>query len=368
MKILIGVCGIGLGHSTRQWEIAQKLIQRGHQVRICTFGKGIEFFQRTTLAWEEVWVPFIVYKKGKLHLPSLFSKNYRTFIKGLFQNLKIYQKLKQDDFYPDICISDYEPITARFAYKLNKPLVLVDQQSKFWRFSFQNIGNFTCVEEKKRLRLFFPKYDYRFITSFYKLPNIEDNDTEIIPTIIRSDIKKTPKYTKHPQIHLVVYLSEYGGTSIKQTSDEWKEELASIPNVFFTIFDAAVKAPRKNGNLEIRPFDRTDFAESLKVADGVITTAGHTLLSECLYLGLPIYVIPLGTFDQHYCANFIQDNQLGISSYTITKKECLDFIARLDHWKSNIKNCDNILTSSDSVQMIVDFLEDHYEKTGDKCG
>ncbi|MXQ55285.1 glycosyltransferase family protein [Shimazuella alba] len=232
---------------------------------------------------------------------------------------------------------------------------------------FQNIGNFTCVEEKKRLRLFFPKYDYRFITSFYKLPNIEDNDTEIIPTIIRSDIKKAPRYTKHPQIHLVVYLSEYGGTSIKQTSNEWKEELASIPNVFFTIFDVAVETPRKNGNLEIRPFDRTDFAETLKVADGVITTAGHTLLSECLYLGLPIYVIPLGTFDQHYCANFIQDNQLGISSYSITKKECLDFIALLDHWKNNIKNCDNILTSSDSVQTIVDFLEDLYEKTGDKC-
>ncbi|PRZ12685.1 uncharacterized protein (TIGR00661 family) [Laceyella sediminis] len=368
MKVLIGVCGIGLGHSTRQWEVAQELLRRGHEIRILTFGKGIEFFRNTPLPWSEVWVPFVGYRKGKLHLPSLIIKNFTSILPGIYRNLGVYQQLIKEDFFPDICISDYEPVTARIAYKFQKPLVLIDQQSKFWRFSFDDIQQFSCIEEKKRLSLFFPQYEKRFITSFYRLPNIEDRDTTVIPPIIRSDLRSSScRYLKKPNLHLIVYLSEYGGKGIDQSPIQWKKELASVPNVSFTIFDPKLEKTRIEGNLEERPFDRVDFAEMLKIADGVITTAGHTLLSEALYLGIPIYVLPLPTFDQHYCAKFISEHRLGISSYTITREECLMFIEQLDYWKHNIQTCDQILFSSDPTQTIVDYLEEQHEKTCSEC-
>ena len=42
MKFLIGVCGIGKGHSIREYEIAKELQNRGHDVKILTYGEGVK--------------------------------------------------------------------------------------------------------------------------------------------------------------------------------------------------------------------------------------------------------------------------------------------------------------------------------------
>lgn len=187
MKILIGVCGIGYGHSTRQLELAKKLIQRGHEVRVLTHDKGHEIFDNRYCSYD-IWIPFISYKNGKLNIIDIIKKNFDKFIIGFLKDFSVFIELNKDKFIPDIIISDYDPISARFSYIWNKPLFIVDQQSKFQYFNFEDINGYSCLEEKKRLNLFFPKFSKKFITSFYKLPSLNHKNVEIVGSIIRSDL------------------------------------------------------------------------------------------------------------------------------------------------------------------------------------
>ena len=59
MKILVGICGIGNGHCSRQSIIIDKLIERGHDVRILTYGKGIKYYSETKIKTYKVFVPML---------------------------------------------------------------------------------------------------------------------------------------------------------------------------------------------------------------------------------------------------------------------------------------------------------------------
>ena len=65
MNFLIGVCGIGNGHCTRQMEICKKLVEKGHNIRILTYNDGVNFFSNTDIKYDEVYVPIVLYKGEK---------------------------------------------------------------------------------------------------------------------------------------------------------------------------------------------------------------------------------------------------------------------------------------------------------------
>ena len=90
MKILIGICGIGYGHSIRQSSVIEKLIQRGARVAVFCFGKSLEFMTHHNphhIPFREVSVPWIYTnrngidweKTGARNLEDLPRKNYLSF-------------------------------------------------------------------------------------------------------------------------------------------------------------------------------------------------------------------------------------------------------------------------------------------------
>lgn len=359
MKILVGVCGIGIGHSTRQYELIKRLIARGHQVRVLTFSKGMDFFQDEGVECYEVWVPFIKFKGGRIDYTSVVKHNFKTLPEGLKRNRMVRKQLLQEHFIPDICVSDYEPVTAKMAYHWKKPLILFDQQSKFWEFSFENINGYSCLEEKKRLNLFFPKYTRRFITTFYKLPVSLERGVSIVAPIIRSDIRSYNGQVRKDN-HVLVYFSKYGSVGIQQSRKELMDLFVKFPEYQFTYYTNDVVGADTNfiyPNVQLCPLNREAFCKSLASASAVITTAGHTLLSEAMYLEIPCYVIPLGTFDQHYCAKFIKENDLGYSSYRVTTDELGQFLSSLATYESNISTNEHLLFDEDPLQAIIQYLE-----------
>lgn len=369
MKILVGVCGIGIGHSTRQYELIKRLVARGHQVRVLTFSQGIDFFQDEGVECYKVWVPFIKFKGGRMDYTSVIKQNFKNLPKGLRRNRIVRNRLGQDRFIPDICISDYEPVTAQMAYRWKKPLVLIDQQSKFWEFSFESINGYSCLEEKKRLNLFFPKYTRRFITTFYKLPVSSEHGVSVVAPIIRSDIKMYKGQVRKNN-HVLVYFSEYGSVGIEQSRKELLNLFMKFPGYQFTYYTNGVLETDSDSvypNVQLCSLNRESFCKSLASASAVITTAGHTLLSEAIYLGIPCYVIPLGTFDQHYCAKFIQENELGYSSYHVTVDELGQFLSSLARYESNISTNEKLLIDEDPLQAIIQYLEAEVVANYYKC-
>ena len=81
------------------------------------------------------------------------------------------------------------------------------------------------------------------------------------------------------------------------------------------------------------------------------------MIAESFYVKKPIFVIPLPTFDQHYCGKFILENSLGYSSNEITSENLNLFLRNLNVYKENIKNCKNMVEIRDTLDYIVTEIE-----------
>lgn len=358
MNFLIGVCGIGSGHCTRQMEICKKLIEKGHNVKVLTYNEGVKFFSKTDINFYEVYVPIILYKGKRVDYIENIKRNYKMFLKGRLKNKKIYKEIIKN-FKPDICISDYEPNVAKISYKINKPLINIDQQSKFIYMTEDSINGFSCIEEKKRMKLFFPRCNKKYIVSFYNIESsgIPEN-VEIVPPIIREDLKKY--ITDEKRNKVVVYFSKFIDISIKQSLKEIIEIFKKFNKYDFYIYTSEIEENHYN-NIYIKKKNRENFIKDLGEACCAISTAGHTLISEAIFCGIPTYVIPLPTFDQNYCGKFINENNIGYSSLNISSDKLKYFLNNLEIYKDNIKSCKKIMRGENPIPKIITELEKKYE-------
>ena len=366
MKILIGICGIGKGHCSRQNIIINELLKRGHEVRILTYNDGVDFFASSNIKVYKVFVPIIMFKKNKINYLDFIKRNGKKLIPGYITNKKIFNKLKKEKFIPDVCISDYEPIVARFAYKMNKPLINIDQQSKFIYMNADEINGFSIFEEKNRMNLFFPKCNEKLIISFYKINSKSlPKNVKILAPIIRDEVKKNNKINKKKKV--VVYFSKFIHIPIKQNMNEIFELFSKFEDYEFKIYisenSQTCRIPYKN--IEIKKNDTITFAKDLGDACCAISTAGHTLISEALYCNIPTYVVPLPTFDQNYCAKFINDNNIGYASEMITYNNLKNFINNINYYVENINKCENLLKGEDSMKCIIREIEKY--ENNNKC-
>jgi uncharacterized protein (TIGR00661 family) len=349
MKVLIGVCGHGYGHSSRQLEIARRLVSGGCEIRILTFGKGHDFFERTEFRdrCHEVFVPWIDCDAGGIRWRRTLRLNWREAMPGLLLNRRVFAALRRDGFRPDVCVSDYEPVTAWLARRLGIPLVTVDQQSKFLGFQIGSLDGMSREEERSRLAAFFPVAAKRIATSFYRVdvPRDPRFDVELLPAIIRHDVAALVDRPRSRQEDLVlVYLSSY----MKVNSFV---ELGSLTGVLarklqwrFRVYSQEVASAHTPWpNVEVRPTLGSEFLADLASASALVCTAGHTLLSEAMALGVPVLTVPLFTYDQHLCAQVISEAGVGLGVREISEGALEEFLARLDEFRANIAHTPRLL-------------------------
>ena len=124
MKILYGVCGEGLGHSSRAKTVLEHLKKEGHKVLLLTYGQAypaLKEFNPVNIFGIE-----LQYKNGKMSTWRSLIANQKKFI----SKLKDYPKLKETikNFSPDVCISDMEPLVPIVSYWKRLPLISIDNQ------------------------------------------------------------------------------------------------------------------------------------------------------------------------------------------------------------------------------------------------
>ena len=159
-SIVIGVCGIGHGHCSREFEMATRLKEAGHRVVILGFGTSTGFFRSKGFEVFDVWVPIIRGGKNGIKFSSVLRDNFKTCWYGTVKNLSVLMAMKKIGV--DLFISDYEPVSAFFARIHRKPSVTVDQQSKYRYFDFPVLDGLSQKEERQRLSFFFPHVDKSF--------------------------------------------------------------------------------------------------------------------------------------------------------------------------------------------------------------
>lgn len=364
-KILYGVCGIGMGHTMRQLPIIEHLAA-AHRVVIFAYGKshtflGQRFAGNARVSLEEVSVPFYVGYWDGLDFAATLARHEQFARDHFALNCRAMAQVQKLIGKPDLVISDYEPTCAQYGYSQNTPVVTIDQQSKYLVGKFpRELAGQTHVDEGCRLRMFFPKAKARIACTFFaveKNPPVPGGERVLIaPSIITETVRKIRRRPDPSGKTVLVYIS---------SQREFVQDLAEATSILsgqadkcFHVFLPAdmAKPQTQPANVKLYQHGDAEFAQLLATANGVITTAGHSLLSELMYLGLPPYVIPLPVYEQQMNARCIHSNGFGISAAHLEAETLASYLSNLCVFTGNIKADKTILLKGSGHRKIISFL------------
>lgn len=331
-RILIGVCGVGNGHASQSQNVISKLLERGHQVAVITFNDGLAALERSFPSG----VPFLV----PTHFPGIWvemgphgmdlaasAANSRALdARGdAWSFVLCEQVVERLGGEPDMVLTDYEPASAQIAYMLGRPLVTTELHGKFLIHQTPDAGRFSRMSEAAKLRYFFPAAERRISSSFFPMEWERDEryPGEVLEPILRPEVQGLVPETDEAAV--VVYISPFG--PMRQRPEEVLGVLARFPEVRFRAFS---KEPIRQApdNVAVARFDGETFTAALATSSGVISTAGHSLLSECLYLGKPVLGIPFDNYEQCFNAMMLEHHGIGMQARELTAEAVRAFLDR----------------------------------------
>lgn len=333
-KILIGVCGIGNGHINRQKLVIEHLLQYDVDIVLAVTENSYKYFNNIYPDLKKVliYVPWIFCNNQGIDFENTRKKYIHDgvdqFDKFLSSSIEIQNAF--DGEKPDLVMTDYEPNVAQFAYAVNSPLICLDQHSKFLNLNAEIINDFSINIETSRLLYFFPKANKRYVSSFFEINDCHAFNIEVLPPIIKDIERISIKKNK-----VVVYFSSYTNDSKIYTKVlELIKDYADYE--FYVYTDIDFCDYRCFNNIKFKKIG-SEFDLDLTDCYFIISTAGHQLISEAIYLEIPLLIFPLDTFDQNYCCYMVQKLKFGKQLYNFNKSEWDDFIENLDSYKFNMK-------------------------------
>lgn len=359
-KILYGVCGIGMGHTYRQLPLLDELA-KDNRIVLFVYGESKIFYEEHFRHSENVTVvtvsvPFYVGNAQGLDFAETARRIKASGIDHEAINLAAMELTQQLIGKPDLVISDYEPVSAQYAYASGTPLVTIDQQSKYLVGDYsQAIAGQTCLDEVARLRLFFPNATMRLACSFFTVPRratgkgAASEKVIICPPIIKPAIVAMKQRRRQAQQDksksgtgtrsILVYISSQ--RDFVQSYEEVLAVLSSAPEYHFHIFVKELPQPLLTAlpsNVTLRRHGDPRFLDVLAECQGIVTTGGHTLVSEAMYLGIPAYLIPLAVYEQQINAHAVGDNNFGICAENINQPQLATFLSQIESFAANIIN------------------------------
>lgn len=319
MRIIYGVCGEGYGHSSRAKALIEHLKKKGHKILVITYGQGCKALSplHKTMRIEGICLN---YKGSSLSIEKTIRKNFPGVISNIINTPSINRKILS--FNPDIAITDFEPMTALFSYKLKIPLICIGNHylithepikvpKKYYKdYLLTKLAVKTCI----------PSYDYLIIFSLKKVSS--KKNVFFVPPIIRKEILSVKPEEKN---YILVYLAKP------------KKELISLLkqiNEKFVVYGSDNAGRDKN---IIFKKISSSFIRDLASAKAVIGTAGFSLISEAVYLKKPYFSVPVPHYEQIYNSLMIKKNRFGEFKENPDKKDLEDFLKNLGAYKRNMQ-------------------------------
>ncbi|MFJ2769049.1 glycosyltransferase family protein [Streptomyces sp. NPDC087300] len=358
LNVIIGVNGIGMGHSVRQGVLAQYLRDRGHQVRIITNGSArVDYFKDLGFPAWDAWLPTVIARDDRIHAIDAVRANIKQAPAGIARHLRLRRTVREGGV-PDVFITDYEPNTSRLAYHFGKPLISIDQQSKYRHLNLPRVGRYARTAEEQRLRYFTPRADRFFICSY--VPLDADNQTlEFIPPVVPDLVRSAPVTTEPLAVAYFSRYFDYGPEdSVRALVEVFREH---VPDRALRVYahgdEIGNLRQYADGQIEICAFDRQAFVTDLARSEVVFSNAGFNLISEAFVLGKPVHLVPLPTYDQHWCAKVVHEAELGTGAPHIDREAVLDFLSRSRELRHNVERHRDQHLTSDPRERIATYLE-----------
>lgn len=363
-KIVIGICGIGRGHSMRQLPIVEAL-SKNNKLILFVFNESYDYYvqkfhQHPNVRVLSVVVPRFVGCEDGIDFAETAKITSNDKSNYFATNMLVFQEVRKLFTKPDLVISDYEPTAAQLSYSLNVPLLTIDQQSKYLEGDYPVLYGNTSLSEKARLEMFFPKAAKRIACSFFRLPDYNSREVEIVPPILKESLLGLQNITGSGNgKNILVYLSPY--SDFVQKEEEVLSILSNFPSYNFhmyvsqnTLYNELSAGSR---NIKVYYHGDSSFEDMIIKMDGAISTGGHSFLSEAMYLGKPVFAIPLDTYEQAFNAKIISDYAFGMSDTKLTRKNIQSFLWGMNKFRSNIEADENILQRQNGLPIVLRKIE-----------
>ncbi len=356
MKVVLGVCGFGYGHSTRQRPILEGLLARGHDVVLVTNDQSFEVFseQFPEVTNMRVRVPVIHATPDGIDFDATADDERNSSPEANAAFWRACGMVQARFGRPDVVISDYDQVSGQIAYLFDVPLVTLDQQSKFLGFQCPPIGDYTPYEHRMRLGYFFPKARVRIATSFFTVgyEPVPEYPVTVIPPILGHDVRGL--VAEPEERHVTVYVS--AASHVEQSVEELVEVFAGFPEHRFDVFVDTTVA-EVPPNVTVRHTDRAAFVDSLRRSSAVVSTAGHNLVTEALYLRVPMFLLPFAHYEQQLNARIVTEEGVGTSAALLTPENLGHFLANLDGYRECQERSSRVYGRFDGDTVFLDLLE-----------
>jgi len=301
MRIIILICGEGLGHTSRCLALGKEFLAGGHEVHFGAYGYSKEMVEKTGYSAHEIPSEIkLIGKAGTL--------DFKGSIEATLKNVDILggPKLRNliKDTGPDVIFSDSYYLGTLAGFTLRIPVYLILNQSNMEEF-FKNRG--------VSLRLLGKMTRSFYNQIFEKVNKIIVPDFPPPYTVCRKNLNfrgkvqekvfysgplLREKYEEVEQIPLKKphIVSLIGGFGYREPILKKVIETAKLDtSINYTLISGPSLDPLKLAdlpeNVELLKFIE-DTYPYMKGSDAVIAPGGHSTIIEALSFGIPILSFP----------------------------------------------------------------------------
>ena len=240
---------------------------------------------------------------------------------------------KVADFRPDAVISDFDSFAYFFAKRHGLPVISIDNQQiisrcKLPKFAKQGVKvDYQMTKAFVRAKL--PACDHYVVTTFFYPPVKPkfEKDTTLVPPILRKAILDAKKKARAGD-HVLVYQTSTSDTSLI-------DELNAVSKQKFVVYGLRKNA--RQGNCTLKEFSEDGFVDDLASARAVVCNGGLSLIGEAVYLGKPIFSVPVrNQYEQILNARYLEELGWGLASERIEADVLRAFLHEAPKYASRV--------------------------------
>ncbi len=297
--------GEGRGHMTQSLSMKQIVENAGMKLCGVMVGKSKQrviprfYYERMDVPVTLIESPNMSTgkrKKAIKSLPSLFGVLIRL-PKFIYSLTQIHQKIKEHK--PDIIINFYEPLAGAYYflfrpkipmicighhYMFNHPDYIMPKGNFFARLGLKLYTGLISLGAKKKLAL-----------SFYPSKDCTEKSIYVVPPLLREEVQN--QATTEGDYFLVYLLNDgYMEDIIK-----WHNKNPEVKLHCFVDKKDIVDCVPYDGNLYFHQINDKKFLTMMANSKGLVTTSGFESVCEAMYLGKPVFMVPVEGHYEQFC-------------------------------------------------------------------
>ncbi|MEM3546711.1 MAG: glycosyltransferase family protein [Candidatus Bathyarchaeia archaeon] len=386
MSVYFGVCGIGLGHAGRCIPIAEKLKEKGIDVVFSSYGNGLNYIKEKQFNCKKApSIGFAVKTDGGVDFrqstvnPGPFIASIKVLRQIAFELMAI------GNFQPKVVISDsrVSTIVASKVLKipcitiLNQFKIIIPRRRRFLRLcrlmdaaALALIGRIWTISDY----VLIPDYPMPYTVSLgnLEIPPVYSKKVFLVGPIVPVKPEELPSQRElkeklgHDPDKPLVFAPISGSLKERRYLIELLTSIFMELDEYNIVMSKAnptgTQAPFKLGSLTVYEWLNNRF-EYLKACDVVVSRAGHGTITQSMFYGKPMILIPTPNHtEQIGNASRIEEMGLGLTleQEKLTKDSLQNAIERIINggFMERSLEASRELKQYDGCRKIVSIIED----------